>query len=110
MWKNRCDHVHGGDAKERQQQAQSHHKRRVQACCSFLPDAPATDRTLFDTSSAETLSKHPSQIETWLMMVEALNRQIKREQLDPKCRRTKDIKECFRQPATSEFERHKARK
>jgi len=64
-----------------------------------VPKFAVIDSRYADETPAETLAKHPQQIETWLTMVETLIRQIKREQLDPKHSRTIDIREYFKQPS-----------
>jgi len=49
-------YVHRRYAVERQKQAQSHYNRQIQNCYKFLPNVPAQDRILFDSSPDEMLA------------------------------------------------------
>lgn len=97
IWKTRCELVHGRDTITRQQHSQHTLRKRVTACYEFLPQVPANDRHMFDSSAAETLDKNPQQIETWLYMVETLIRQIKKEHQKPK--NQKPISDYFKKPS-----------
>jgi hypothetical protein len=96
-WKTRCELVHGRDATSRQQHTQHTLRKRVIACYEFLPQVPANDRHMFDSSAVETLNKNSQQIETWLYMVEMLIRQIKKEHKTP--RNQKPITDYFKVPS-----------
>ena len=64
-------------------------------CYEYLTQLCGDDRHMFDASAIDTLSKPPHQIETWLIMVEALIKQNKKENLEGK--QHKRLKEHYKQ-------------
>jgi hypothetical protein len=89
-WETRNDFAHGRETEAQRKYAASVFEKRVHDCYAYLPQLCGTDRDLFHSSAADTLSKPPHQIETWLTLVESLIKQAKKENTQVKRRQRID--------------------